>query len=183
MNLKTQATQPLEPSYRIIKLTQGQVCKVDLADFEWLSQWRWYARWNDHTQSFYAARQSKYIDGKQHTIWMHREIMQAPKGMYVDHIFHDTLDNRRSKLRLATHSQNHGNISKLRRNNTSGVRGVYQVGTTNRFKAVIWDGRGRNGKQLHLGTYNSIEAASKAYEDKAREIRGEFYAPPSPKKG
>lgn len=186
MKLSKQPKQPPNTSYRIIRLTQGKTCKVDAADHEWLSQWPWYARWNDNNESFYAARQSKYINGKQHTIWMHREIMQAPKGIQVDHIHHDTLDNRRSQLRLATQSQNQGNVS-IRRNNKSGYRGVFcHMSRTGRLRytASIWNGKGRgSGNQLHLGTYDTAEEASAVYEAKAREIRGEFYAPPSTQKG
>ncbi|MBI5914019.1 MAG: sigma-70 family RNA polymerase sigma factor, partial [Bacteroidetes bacterium] len=40
---------------------------------------------------------------------MHRDIMQPPKGMVVDHIDHNTLNNRWCNLRLVTPEQNYAN--------------------------------------------------------------------------
>lgn len=54
---------------RQIPLTQGKFAKVDDEDFEWLSQWKWYAL--KHGNTFFAARDS---NGTQ--ILMHDEIMR-----------------------------------------------------------------------------------------------------------
>lgn len=37
---------------------------------------------------------------------MHRLIMNAKKGDYIDHINHDGLDNRENNLRICTNRQN-----------------------------------------------------------------------------
>ena len=47
-------TQPLDQSYRLIPLTQGQNAIVDVEDFEWLDQWNWCAQWTG--RHFYAVR-------------------------------------------------------------------------------------------------------------------------------
>src|SRR5208282_311362 len=113
MNLIEQGPQPTSPSYREIPLTQGQVALVDIADFEWLNQWKWTAQWSESNQCFYAIRRpGKSADGKRHKIWMHRLIL----GLMLrderegDHIkTGKTLDNRRANLRIANHSQNVSN--------------------------------------------------------------------------
>lgn len=47
---------------------------------------------------------------------IHRWIMDAPKGLQVDHVNKNRLDNRRSNLRLVTHKENCNNrdLSKLK---------------------------------------------------------------------
>lgn len=56
-----------------IPLTQGKVALVDDDDFEWLSQFKWYAV--KFGRTFYAVRQAPRVNGKQRKIWMHREVL------------------------------------------------------------------------------------------------------------
>ena len=62
-----------------IKLTQGQVALVDDEDYELVSQYKWYARYNKDTQSYYALRNMNSVQGR-HTLFMHRFIMGCQKG-------------------------------------------------------------------------------------------------------
>ena len=57
-------------------------------------------------------------------IKLHRLLVDAPAGKWVDHISKDTLDNRKSNLRICSNSANLRN-GRLRPHNTSGVTGVY----------------------------------------------------------
>lgn len=101
-----------------IALKPGIETIVDLADLEKIAQYAWYAVPNMMSGYYVSSR----TENK--TVYLHRAIMDAPKGRVVNHINHDTLDNRRSNLRIVTHQQNdshrngHYNTSKL------GVRGV-----------------------------------------------------------
>lgn len=54
---------------------------------------------------------------------MHRQIMNAPVDMEIDHIDHETLDNRHCNLRIVTSSQNSMN-SKKRKGCSSRFKGV-----------------------------------------------------------
>src|SRR5712664_3456881 len=110
-------TQPLDTSYRLIPLTQGQNAIVDLEDFEWLSQWNWCADWNSCTRSFYAQRR-----GNNRKTTLHRCILKCKHGEEGDHKNGDTLDHRRKNLRKCNRSQNMQNKTKLRIN-TSGYKG------------------------------------------------------------
>jgi hypothetical protein len=100
-------------AFRRIPLTQGKFTIVDPEDYPRLAKHKWLVRKCNHTS--YAARM-RPIDagGKQRTIWMHREIMNEPEGLLVDHINHNGLDNRKSNLRTATQWQNAQNRRKTK---------------------------------------------------------------------
>lgn len=97
---------------KLIPLTQGKFAKVDDADYEWLSQYNWYAKKTTAIYSlyglYYAARFQR-IKKVKTTIYMHREIANCPPGKEVDHINHDTLDNQRENLRCCTRAENMAN--------------------------------------------------------------------------
>ena len=153
-----------------ISLTKGQWALVDEADFVWLNQWKWYASWCSKTQSYYARR-SVRVNGKKLCISMHRLILGLIPGdkKEGDHANHDTLDNRRSNLRVATSAQNSQNMDKSRPNE-SGYRGVFWHAPSKLYIARIWV----NGKPKHLGYFRDPAKAHEVYRDAAKEHFGEF---------
>ena len=161
---------PTKPSYKEILLTQGQVAIVDAADFDWLNQWKWSARWNKGTQSFYALRNIPAPNGRQVTLGMHRAILGLQNGdkRYADHRNHETLDNRRENLRIATGAQNQQNGRK-RKDNGSGFKGV-RICRNGFYQATIRI----NGKETYLGRSKNPAAAHALYRAAALEFFGEF---------
>jgi HNH endonuclease len=158
-----------------VPLTKGQFALVDDQD-EWVLDFKWQARWNKGTQSFYAVR-NIYKGGKHATTDMHREIMNAPKDMDVDHINHDTLDNRRENLEIKTHADNMHNSGKYR-TNTSGYRGVSIHSKTKKWCAQLshesygrYDNHDNNRK--FLGTaFDTAEDAARAYDAEKFRLTG-----------
>lgn len=119
--------------------------------------------------TYYATRRTPRPNRK--TILMHREVTDCPKGMMVDHINRNGLDNRRENLRVCTMSENMMNRSKTKQNST-GYKGVYKTGDSklNPYSSKIC----KNKKVYCLGHYRTPEEAAKAYDKKAIELFGEF---------
>ena len=87
----------------------------------------------------------------------------------VDHINRDKTDNRIENLRAATKSQN-GINSKMRRNNTSGHKGVSFCKVRNMWKASIK----KDLKSITIGYFSDINTAAKARLDAEINYYGEF---------
>jgi hypothetical protein len=98
---------------------------------------------------------------------MHRVILNAPKGLMVDHINHDTLDNRKENLRIVTNQQNTFN-QKLK-NHSSKYKGV-----TWNSNSEKWCARIRHNKPIYLGLFKDEKEAGMAYNEGAKKYFGEF---------
>lgn len=131
---------------------------VDDDDFDRCKQYAWY------------INHLGYINHKSHThgsIGIQRLIMNAPKGMVVDHIDGNPLNNQKSNLRICTQEQNTHN-SKKPNTNKSGFKGVYFDKVLGKYRALIRI----NKKQKHLGCFKKAEDAAKVYDQFATQTRG-----------
>jgi len=101
--------------------------------------------------------------------YIHRMIMRPAKGFVVDHINRNTLDNRRSNLRVCTQHENCCN-QKMYSSNTTGYKGVVERKDGRRKK---WRSEIRSDqKTQNLGSFYTIEEAARAYDRAAlREFR------------
>lgn len=146
-----------EQEYRTIPLTQNQSTIVDASQYHALSKFEWYAKWDISINSFYAVRNSERLpNGNQRPISMAREILGLKFGdrRQADHANHDTLDNRRSNLRIVSASQNA--INRRQRTAKSGFRGVY-------FRCGKWEARlVVAGKRIVLGRFYDKQKAINA---------------------
>jgi hypothetical protein len=95
--------------------------------------------------------------------------MNAPKDIPVDHIFRDSLDNRKSELRLCTYSENMMNVG-MAINNKSGYKGVCWDKHAGKWKAYI----GRDRIKFNLGFYNTKEEAFSVRLKAEEKYFGEF---------
>ena len=96
-------------AFRRIPLTQGLYALVDPADYAELSRYRWHA--NRGRDTFYAQRKVwDPLTKTERTVKMHRQILNCPDHLVVDHVNHNGLDNRRANVRAATAAQNVCNV-------------------------------------------------------------------------
>ena len=112
---------------------------------------------------------SVWLGGKRKIQYLHRLVMDAPKGVQVDHIDGNKLDCRRTNLRLCTHAGNMRN-SRMRKNNTSGRKGVSWHRRYGKWQAQIRV----NGKLIFLGYFECLDAAAAAYDNAAIEHHRDF---------
>lgn len=131
---------------------------VDEEDFDWISSLR---------LCLYKRKNKPYVltsSGER----LHRLIMNVTDNkLVVDHMDGDTLNNRKENLRICTQGNNARNRSKTDRPLTSKYKGVFW---NNAWRAQIRV----NYKKIHLGTFETEEAAAIAYNNSAIEHFGEF---------
>jgi len=156
--------------FRKIPLTRGKFAIVDDDDFEKLAGYKWFAVKNG--RSFYAHRMknSKKARPRQILVQMHRVILNAPDGVLVDHINHNGLDNRKANLRLATIEQNSWNRRKNPGNFTSKYKGVSWHKLSRKWHARIV----YKQKWISIGYFDDEQSAARAYDEKAKELFGDF---------
>lgn len=143
--------------------------KIDLDDLERCSKIHWGLNpFKSKTYNGFYCSTSDLGEGR---VLLHRFIMNTPKGMYTDHTEGDIYDNRKSKLRICTPSQNNQNSRKSNRNK-SGQKGVYFVHHRglNKWLANI----SVNSRLKHLGYFNTKEEAIKARINAEIKYYGEF---------
>ena len=104
---------------------------------------------------FYAG--FNYNKKKKQQKYLHRFILNVPKGRVVDHINHNTLDNRKINLKICTQSENMQNRGSLSTNNISGERGVCWDNQNKKWIAFLTI----KNKRIQLRKFDDIEEAKK----------------------
>lgn len=134
------------------------VALIDTEDLPLIEKHKWQA--HKHGNKWYAVSGSPYS-----IIYMHRVILGLETGdkREVDHKNGIGLDNRKENIRIATRSQNSAN-----KKPTGKFKGAHKNGERWRAQITV------NYKKIHLGYFDTVEEAAKAYDDAAKEHFGEF---------
>ena len=135
---------------KTIPLSQGLETLVDDTDYEWLSQFKWYAQKNGRT--FYARRRAGKIK-----IDMHRYILYPPENKEVDHIDGNGLNNQKENLRVVTRREN---LQNRHHKKTSVFVGVSWCKEMKKWHAQIYVCKTKN-----LGYFNTQLEAHEAYKN------------------
>lgn len=143
---------------------------IDDDDFELVNSFTWSVIRDKGTKNLYVMGHDKAIN-RYKTIQMHRIITNCPVDKVVDHINHNTLDNRKSNLRICERSDNCKNYMKPdKREYTSKYKGVSLKSKKHKFVAQI----SVNNKKIHIGYYDTEDKAAIAYNIAALKHHGEF---------
>jgi hypothetical protein len=128
------------------------VAIVDDDDYDRINQFTWCYNKGTRNKTYYAIRGVRYGD-KQFREYMHRVIMNAPDDIIVDHINHDTLDNRKENLRVGTQK-----LNQLNR--------ISHGGSKSKYKGVSLFSNGKwvvHYKKEHIGYFVDEVDAALAY--------------------
>jgi hypothetical protein len=136
---------------------------VDDEDYDFLNQHYW------QVDKFKSVGCHTKVDGKRKNILIHRLIMKPPKGVEIDHIDGNRLNNQKSNLRFATSSQNKINRG-ARKDCKSGYKGVSWHKQRNCWTSRLMI----DGKYQHLGLFKDKHKAAQVYNDNALKHYGEY---------
>lgn len=143
--------------------------QVDDADYSDVKKYNWYLNPNANGRLYVRGRYVKGT-GKVKYTFLHRYLLNAPRGMLVDHIDGNPLNCQRSNLRLATAAQNAANVPKTKRKTSSQYKGVYW----NRADQYWCTAIKVDGKAIYLGRTHFEVVAARVYDYWAKRIYGEF---------
>ena len=113
-------------------------------------------------------------NGEQKHLFIHRLMAFAfienlESKSDVDHMDNNPANNSLDNLRWSSHRENLMN-QQISTNNTSGVKGVNWNKPRLKWRAFIKI----NGKQIHLGLFDTLEEATLARQARANEVFGLF---------
>lgn len=143
---------------------------VSLEDFEKANSIRltWVCYKSPNTNTYYVLARTGEDKKSRKQEMLHRFILDPPADKVVDHINHDTLDNRRTNLRITTQQQNLMNKIRPHKNKVKGKeKNVYwHPGTKKWFVRIKI-----HGKQLYFGhTKNYEEAVEIARRERVKYV-------------
>ena len=150
-----------------IPLTRGRFAIVDDHWFDYLSQWKWYARVSHDL--IYAWR----FGPDKKPVHMHRVVLEKKIGRILladevcDHTNRNPLDNREENLRIVTRAQNQANRGTAK-SNKLGLKNIRKH--HGKFRVEVRKDR----KMVFDKTFHSLETAILERNKALREFHGEF---------
>lgn len=135
---------------------------VDDDLYPFLNRFKWTISKNNRNFYAYTTIWSK-------PMYLHNFIMNKNRGLVVDHINRNGLDNRVENLRICTNKENLLN-SKKALGKLSIYKGVTFDKERNKWRSSI----AFNRKTIFLGRHDTEKEASEAYDEYAKKLHKQF---------
>lgn len=147
-------------------------CLIDDKDKSKLLLFNWIPTWSPKVKSYYVTTTMQSPNGNT-TECIHRYLLGIcdPK-LQADHINMNTMDNRRSNLKIVTGRQNCANLRRKRKTGWPCV----QKNPGHTYSSIPR----LNGKKINLGCFPSAESAAEALFQWGRKLFGELSPYKSP---
>ena len=143
-----------------IPLTRGMFALVDDEDYEFLMQFKWHAKHTNY-ENYYACHSAWNKETKKkHDVYLHRLIMNTPKGMDCDHEDGVKLNCQKYNLRNCSHKNNMENMGR-HKDCSSQYKGVSFIKQTGKWRARIF----YENKEIRLGHFNTELEAAIAHDE------------------
>lgn len=141
-----------------LKRADGTIleCLIDTEDLQKVNRHKstWSSQYSPITKTYYVVGSVTRPSGKRERILLHRLITNAEKGLVVDHINHDTLNNTKSNLRVVTYKENNENRVETARNNTK-LKGISWNRTVRKWQVKVTI----DGEKKMVGQFSSYPEA------------------------
>lgn len=142
-----------------LRLPSGELVIFDLEDQYLVDQFNWHKKIGDSGMLYVQSSQPDIP----RTDYLARLVMNTPKGMHCDHRHGDGLDNRKSKLRNVTPSQNQRGFRRKPENCGSAYRGVWFDKRTGRWTPNACFRENGKLKKIGCGSFPTEKEAAIAY--------------------
>lgn len=169
MKAKKKSERAWEPYYCdsrkswIIPLTQGLEALIDEQDVSLVNKYKWYANTVANNREKKYTYPCSYPYGRANGyVYLHRFIMSPKKGEVIDHLNGNTMDNRRSNMRVCSSRENNCNKSFHRDGKLVGAVKTKDGTFVSRIKT--------DGKLKYLGTHKTEYEAHQAYLEAYNEL-------------
>lgn len=141
----------------------------DIDDIPMISKYRWRStiKGTKLTNTYIVT--NVYHGSTIEVLYLHRLIMSAPKGIEVDHIDGNPLNNQKSNLRFATRSQQLMN-TRIRSDNSLGIRGIVYDKRKNTYKIEIQ----KNNFRYYFKDFDNIAKAAYGRKIAQEILFGEY---------
>ena len=151
---------------------------IDIDDLKKVVEfdYTWHAEWKKDINGYYASatKHLGIIDGKQKSksVYLHKFILNDESRIDIDHINHNTLDNRKENLRMSKVFENSRCRKGKNINNQTGYRNVSYIKRDREHP--YWVQLSVEGKGRVFGKFSDVDEAGAYAEEMRQKYYGEF---------